>query len=198
MIPEILLAGTIGSVIGFATKSYFGSYLGEKGKNLATKEDIEALTKLVEGVRLQHQRAGNVSQAQFEAELQTYKDVWSCLILVQRAAISLRPVLDYTLREGETEEQRKQERLQKFADAYNKFIDVFRVTRPFYPEEVYKELLRLEELVHFEAIDYQIGTPNSDFSYWKQAKENSEAISKQCEKICTVIRERLARLSTVS
>lgn len=35
-------------------KSYFPSYLSEKGKNLATKEDIGAITRQVEGIKLEN------------------------------------------------------------------------------------------------------------------------------------------------
>jgi len=45
--------------IVFAVLSLFGSFIGtyfsEKGKNTATKEDIEGLTAVVEGVKLQNQ-----------------------------------------------------------------------------------------------------------------------------------------------
>lgn len=39
--------------VGIAT--FIGNYLSEKGKNVATKEDIEKLTDKVEGVKRQHQ-----------------------------------------------------------------------------------------------------------------------------------------------
>jgi hypothetical protein len=37
-----------------AVGAYFGAYLRRKGQNFADKEDIERLTKIVEGVRSQH------------------------------------------------------------------------------------------------------------------------------------------------
>ena len=43
-----------GLVIGLLVKRYFSSYLDEKGKNLATKEDIAAITHAVERVRLDY------------------------------------------------------------------------------------------------------------------------------------------------
>lgn len=47
----VLVAGTVG---GWFLRSFFPSYLSEKGKNLATKEDIEEITEKVESVRTQH------------------------------------------------------------------------------------------------------------------------------------------------
>jgi hypothetical protein len=37
-----------------AAGAYFGAYFRRKGQNLADKEDIEKLTNIVEGVRVQH------------------------------------------------------------------------------------------------------------------------------------------------
>ena len=38
-------------ILGFFFKSYFPSYFQEKGKNLATKEDIVEITNKIEGVK---------------------------------------------------------------------------------------------------------------------------------------------------
>ncbi|HDY7722493.1 TPA: hypothetical protein RQK05_004567 [Vibrio vulnificus] len=38
-------------IVGWFTKSYFPSYMKEKGKNTATKEDIEEITKIAEWVK---------------------------------------------------------------------------------------------------------------------------------------------------
>ncbi len=55
----IFIFGTFGSgaiigagIIFFLIKSYIPSYLKEKGKNLATKEDIAAITDEIEGVKI--------------------------------------------------------------------------------------------------------------------------------------------------
>lgn len=43
-----------GGIVGFLAKNYLPAYLGEKGKGLATKEDIEEITDKVESVRAQY------------------------------------------------------------------------------------------------------------------------------------------------
>jgi hypothetical protein len=48
----LLLQGITLLTIGWLIKSYFPSYFSEKGKNLATKEDIAHITAEVERVRL--------------------------------------------------------------------------------------------------------------------------------------------------
>ena len=49
VIPALYLLGLV--IIYFTTKNLLPSYFGEKGKNLATKQDISQITKLVESVK---------------------------------------------------------------------------------------------------------------------------------------------------
>jgi hypothetical protein len=193
-LPGLVVLAAIG-LGGLWLRHHLGTYLSEKGKNLATKEDVGALTHAVESVKLQYQRAGVVQKAQFEAELHTYEEIWEKLIDVQRSAMELRPALDRGLAPGETKEQRKSQRLQRFADAFNEFTRTVRKRRPFYPEEVFKELNELVRLAHSEAVDYQLGEPGVDPGYWKQAMDNAQKISAQVDNLCNVIRERLAKVS---
>jgi len=77
------------------------AYGSEKGKNLATKEDIAAITHKIEGVRIQYltelerlrtdlARGVNRHKARYETELQTYKEIWEKLVPVERATLNLR------------------------------------------------------------------------------------------------------------
>lgn len=50
LIFEILLAVAV-FLIGLFVKNYLPSYMDEKGKNLATKEDIEEITRKTEKVQ---------------------------------------------------------------------------------------------------------------------------------------------------
>lgn len=45
----------VAMVIGAGVAGFLGAYLGEKGKNLATKDDIATITQTVETVKRQHQ-----------------------------------------------------------------------------------------------------------------------------------------------
>lgn len=185
------LLAVVGGVLWL--RVYLPSYLQEKAKNLATKEDIGTLTHQVEGVKLQYQRAG----AQFEAEFRTYQEIWERIVDVQRAALDLRPVLDRGLAPGETREDRKSQRLQRFADAFNEFNRLYWKRRPFYADAVFQELNELTTVVHGEAIGYEIGELGAHREYWTEARANAEKIAAQVERLCTVIRERLAKLAPV-
>lgn len=53
MLEQVLLAAVVlgVGVLGFLLRGYFGSYASEKGKNLATKQDIAQITSQVESVK---------------------------------------------------------------------------------------------------------------------------------------------------
>jgi hypothetical protein len=67
------------SIAGIWARYFLRPYLVEKGKNLASKEDIEELTRKVEGIKAQHSlelerlrselgRASLIHKAQYETE----------------------------------------------------------------------------------------------------------------------------------
>lgn len=61
-----LLTWVVLVVGGFFLRSYLPTYFQEKGKNLATKEDIEDITDKVERIRSQY----TLDQEQFKSQLQ--------------------------------------------------------------------------------------------------------------------------------
>lgn len=180
------------------------SYLAEKGKNVATKEDLAEITSAVEEIRreslsalerekarLQHTQLVNARQ--YELELEAYRAVWSSLLPVHKAAGALRPMLDYGLVEGETEESRQQARLAEFGNSFNPFTEAVWMHRPFYPAEVFAALDELRRLMYEEAIDYQYMDPREDRrEYWTKARANAKAISEQVVQVCETIRHRLS------
>lgn len=44
-------------ISGWLLKNYFPSYMGEKGKNLAMKEDIQAITEKIESVKAEYTKS---------------------------------------------------------------------------------------------------------------------------------------------
>jgi hypothetical protein len=121
-------------IIGLLLKHYLPSYLTEKGKNLATKEDIEEITNKIERVKSQY-----VSEIEkLKAELQNQSQVLSRRREVyDNIAKSLNVFLAGRV---DTEEQKK-----KFLEAYastwlwapdpvvkalNNFIDLVTISQP--------------------------------------------------------------------
>jgi hypothetical protein len=49
ILNNAILLGAV--ILGFFLRNYFGSYVSEKGKNLATKEDVTQITQQIESVK---------------------------------------------------------------------------------------------------------------------------------------------------
>mgnify|MGYP001106972892 CR=1 FL=1 len=199
----ILLVGAV-----LLLKSYLPKYFEEKGKNLATKEDIGAITDEVEKVKIQYTkdieilksellRQSHSHKVRYEYEFNILTEIWDALIYLRNKTLSLRPAFDkYT--PGETEKERKTIRLNQFSDAYTGLIDKVDKNKPFYPSSIHSKLIDLTGLLRQEAIDFGHLSPNSnsDYSYdpkyWEKAVSNSKLIIDSIEEICEVIRERVA------
>lgn len=182
---------------------YFASYSREKGKNTATKEDVGRITTEIESSksnfteRLERLRTDLSSRAHFgkvryEREMKIYEAIWPKLIELRVAVLSLRPAMDHSLGPGETVESRKEQRSHRFALAHDEFRKVMEHNKPFYPPEIWKELLEVMNLCWGEAVYYGVFDPRQDREYWLKAMDNAKAINEQIDKTCEVIRSRLA------
>lgn len=54
--------------IGYLLKDFFPSYTTEKGKNVATKEDIEAITEKIESVKVEYAKSLEAVKARIQIE----------------------------------------------------------------------------------------------------------------------------------
>lgn len=81
------------------------SYLAEKGKNTATKEDIEEVTRKIESIknefttpieflRLQLSKRANLHKLQAEKEFEVYAKLWNIITELRFAFEDLRPLLN--------------------------------------------------------------------------------------------------------
>lgn len=70
-ITAILVLTTIGSLVGTFLSSLIKSYLTEKGRNLATKQDIELITNKIEGVKESY----NIALEDYRTELKKVYDL---------------------------------------------------------------------------------------------------------------------------
>lgn len=88
LLQAIGIASATGLVVSlcvvFFARTYFGSYLTEKAKNLASKEDIADITKLVEQVKHQfstdledHRTKNQLRMAALDKRLQAHQEAFS-------------------------------------------------------------------------------------------------------------------------
>ena len=188
------------SVIFFGVfKIYLPAYLTEKAKNLASKEDLNDLTQIVEKVRsdyaveLERVRSDHareleenrslmvanlhVYQTRYNREFDILFELAEKLVQLRNSALALRPAMDFTS-SNESDEDRKRNRLENWTRAAEAFRNVAECRRPFYPEEIHNVCIQLIRKTHSEAVSYGVTKYNSqnDESYWKQAKENGDEI----------------------
>jgi hypothetical protein len=176
--------------------AWFISYFREKGKNLATKEDISEITRKVESIKADFAAKQHFSQIRYEREMKVFEEIWPKLCDLQSAALSLRPVWDNSPPEGQTVESRKQERPANFQAALQSYLMTINHNRPFYPPTIWEELQALLKLCWGEAVEFSTLTPRDDREYWKKAMDNAEAINKQIDKTCEAIRNRLSKFDS--
>src|SRR5574341_2266116 len=91
LIAQIILV----SMSGLWLRSYLPKYFEEKGKNLATKEDIEEITRKVEAVRAEYAQLSHVHRLTFEKEFEILDGLWKALVDLGSATQGLRPILDH-------------------------------------------------------------------------------------------------------
>src|SRR5687768_10931615 len=141
--PTIWDFALLVTILGiFGIRYLLQAYFAEKGKNLASKEDLEELTCKVEGVKTQYSselerlrfelgRASFVHQAQYETEVRVYEEIWKCLVDVQTTVLALRPMLDH-FDPNESDEQRRKRRSEAVTAPYNAMEAAIWKNKPFY------------------------------------------------------------------
>jgi len=170
---------------------YFRSYLSKKAENLATKEDVSEITKQVESMKATIGAQLYIHQVRYQNELNILMDLSEKLVALRDSAHSLRPVLDY-VDSRETENERKQKRLKKHYDAAVNFYKAYETKMPFYPEEVYQGIKKLDLLARKEALEYETGKEKGfDKKYWDSASANALEMSKLTDEVMALIRSRI-------
>ena len=169
------------------------SYIREKGKNLATKEDISEITQKIESIKTDLAAKQHFSQIRYGREMKVFEEIWPKLCELQEAVLALRPVMDTLPQEGETKESRKSMRAENFTNAFVAFRTAIKHSRPFYPPVIWNELVILLKLCWGEATEYGIySDERKPRDYWEKAMDNAKAINDQIDKTCEAIRTRLS------
>jgi hypothetical protein len=176
------------------------SYVAEKGKNLATKEDIGAITREIESVKatyaenIEALRAAlssrsHIHQVRYEQEFAFLLELTEKVVELRNAAMSLRPTVSFGKEEG-TEEEVKKRRLARYSEARHA-IHVFSDTRqPFLPAKIYAALDELGQVAWNEAVAYSMHSPNES-DYWEGVLENQRAILERSNNLLQEIRRRV-------
>lgn len=185
LLGEVLLF-----VLFFWAKNALSPYLAEKGKNLATKQDIARITSQVEGVRAGYASGLFVSQFRYEREYEILRDLMDKLVPVRSAAKALRPMMDW-IDPDEDESERKRLRLAKYNDVAEELWKSIERNKPFYPEVVYEHVNALHHSAFSEALRYHHTASDDGMKYWEDAMKSAEKITQAYDGAVEAIRVRV-------
>ena len=199
---NILLVVALVIVAGFK-RFYFPSYLKKKGENLATKEDIGEITKQVESIKHQHSTdlesfkalIGSqlyIHQTRYQNEFNILRDLSAKITELRDSALSLRPVIDVT---DSSEPEEKKKRLTRYHEAAIALYKTYEAAKPFYPDEIYDGIKKLDNVIWKEVVEYKNWSPNAgrgfDPKYWEKAKGNEKEILENMDVVMKLIRNRI-------
>jgi len=136
---------------------FCASYLKEKGKNFATREDIKEITDKIESVKTEYAKEleGLKSQlnakfhaqtVRFEKEFNSYKEIWDSIVELMEHIFEFHIAVSTSDRKPELNEASK----KRFLQAIQDFYFAFEKSRPFFSPEVYEVIVGLR---HLEAIE---------------------------------------------
>lgn len=205
---KILISLQILSLLGigciFLFRKYLFSYSSQKGKNLATKEDVGEITSKIENVKLDYAQQLESTRAELSSQLNTHgfryekeyevlSDLTGHLVDVRNASVNLRPMLDFVDPTKDKDEIKK-ERLQKLFEARRDLYFVREKKRPFYTDDIYQAILEVDKVANAESIEYEYKDPfeGKNFKdYWDAAQENQDEITNKANVAMEKIRERV-------
>jgi len=157
------------------------SYAREKGKNLATKEDISAITNTQEAIRNELANRSHFSRVRYDREMEVYQKVWPKLMNFFEATYLSVDISPTTLQ-------------NRYVEARDEVIMVIRENRPFFAKEIRQEALAFQLLCEDHRLSENLLrvrdlTPDEKKKYF----ESHDKIKAQLDKVEEAIRNRLSK-----
>ena len=171
---------------GWLITKYFPSYFSEKGKNLATKEDIEEITRIVEDVKSkvsvnielikwELSKKATVHRLAAEKEFQALTEIGEALYELQIATMNLRPAMDI-VDPDEPAEKRYARRYGEWAQRHDDFMNALGRHRLFLPKYLYQRFIEIKRLATHEAIGFKAslacGGGTLKFGAYQESEKN--------------------------
>ncbi|MDE1237052.1 hypothetical protein [Vibrio aestuarianus] len=147
LVLQVIILLAIGCLVLF--RKLLFSYSSEKGKNLATKEDIGQITDKIELVKLDYAKQLESAKAdlsiqlnnhgyRYEKEYEVLAELTNNLVDLRNTVLQLRPQFDFVDPTKDKEEIKK-ERLGNYFEARRVLFFTREKKRPFYPDEIYRK-----------------------------------------------------------
>ena len=149
-------------VVGLLLYRYLPAYTSEKGKNLATKEDIADITKRIEEVKstyaheLEAVRAVigsrlGIHQFRYQREFELLMLLSEKVVELRDASVMLRPESEY-VNPDEPEVDRKRKKIMRYSTASRDLYQFYEPRRPFLPESLLESLQILDKVAWGEVV----------------------------------------------
>ena len=168
----------------------FPSYLSEKGKNLATKEDIAAITAKIEDVKAAIGSRLHIYQVRYENEFKILLELSEKLVMARDAAQGLRPETSYDdIKDPEV----KKQRMARYVDAARDLYLFIETRQPFFPEDIYNTMKVLDQIAWKEFVEFKNRRPDESPQYWDNALKNGAEIGRIASAGLLQIRDRIRR-----
>jgi hypothetical protein len=191
------------------------SYLAERGKNAATKEDVRHITREIEAVRTEFaesveilkselSKKANLHRLQAEKEFEAYSKIWE---KAAHAMLACGALLETPRKSGFTQENidKEQKLLSKTSRGVEDLVFEVQRQRPFYPLEFYEELGILlnsntQTLRDFALIKYEVDSKTSKVisiremtdTERQKGEENLEEVLEVLGVVCELMRSRMS------
>ena len=197
-------------LISLLVTIFLPKYVGKKAENLATKEDISEITDQIESVKMEYANLLASTRAELSAQINTHgfryekeyevlDSLTELLVEVRDAALSLRPVADY-VDPNKSEDEIKQERLERFVKARSALYLKCERKRPFFPDEIYRLITEVRKTAISESIQYRHRDSSGKdwLKYWDDAEKNQAEIASKADAAMEKIRERITKWETLT
>lgn len=185
---------------------FLPGYAKKKGENLATKEDINEITREIESAKLDYASQLENTKAElstlvtrhgfrYEREYEILGSLTELLVELRDACNSLRPAVD--IKDLTTPESTiKQQRLSRLYNATRQLYLEIEKKRPFFPSDIYTAINATLDITHLESIQYRIKDPfkgDEFLEYWETAEKNQKAVTQAVESAMDLIRQRVIK-----
>ncbi len=186
-----IVSAMVGAFIaGLLFKLFLPSYLSEKGKNLATKEDIREITVKIESVKAALGSRQHIRQVRYEHEFNILSELSEKLVAVRDTAMALRPEIGY---DDPDDPEMKNKRMDRFNAAARELYTFVETRQPFFPEDIYDMMKLFDQATWREFVQYKHQTPKDVVAYWDEAFKNGAEIGELASQALVRIRERVRR-----
>ena len=145
------------SIVGAGISAFFGAYLGQKGKDFATKEDIAKITRIQEEIRTELANRSHFSRVRDEREMEIYREAWKAVHQFYLESVSA-----FGWEKNVTANSKTELTKESWQQSSTQLARIIQKNKPFYSDEIWIELSKFSEFAFLLAVEYQQPVPTQE------------------------------------